>query len=424
MPTITIKNKSTLKYLTSYDQVLKCSIVGKEVKMIDLERIDLYTENGIRRQLLCLLGRYKNNFSINKLIKSSEILRFTTNCFELRFEDYSTISKFITQEYLNAVNHYFGKKIKLYISGNSLFCESKSPVLASRFYIVLFADLCDNPVFFNKTKFLATKKVIHETLSKKEYLFLSRKDIMINFGSSFNYKNTPAILKKMAYKVMLSVKRDGYLVQPPFFRTDIFSVSDILEDIMLLNLNNFKGNKEMKIMRRGVVDHDPVSNIEKLIVNNLLSFGFKELSLFSHKGLPLRTSIEADTVLRSSIIPSLLNFEISNQHIKYPHRLFEIDTVLDNFLQKKRLGIIVSENNVDFNELYSIVYRLILDLFNKNIYLDIEHSKYFEEGCSFKIMNDKNRLGTIGFLSLGFAKEHGLKTNCLCLEIDLDLVIK
>lgn len=419
MPIIKTENSELLNNAVCFAQQLKCEVKDGKIKVNDLARIDLFTEMGIRRQILLLSGHYKGCDYVKKVETHLSKSVSPKSCFEINFGDNLTLSKFATQEYLDSVNHYFGRKIQLLVSGGSLFCESKSLLLASFFYRAILTDISDYFVDFNKVKFFASEEILKEVLSIRKPLFLSCDKIINDFGNSIPEEDIATSLRKFGYKIISFTKGEGYLILPPFFRSDIYSESDILEDIMICNLEKFEGNKNIKIRRRNNCNSNHNSHKETIIAKELLNFGFKELCLPSHKGLPLATSIEKDYLFRSSIIPSLLDYEVGNQYKKYPHKLFEVGIVIDGSKQNEKLGILISETKVDFNELYSIIHYIFLVFFEKKIYLEESDSKYYEKGASFDIIENNNKIGTIGILSLKFAKEIKLRKPCVCSEINL-----
>lgn len=419
MPIVKIGNSELLKQAVHFAKQLKCTIESGKMKMNDLMRVDLFTELGIERQILLLSGHSRECDFLEKAKAFLNISTSSENCFEVRFKDASTASKIIKQEYLAAVHHYFGEKVQLLVSENSLFCKSDLPMLASLFCRSIFADACDISPDFNKIKFFVTHEVRDLVLSERESIFLSCNKVIDYFGQTVSEKDIVNSLEKFGYKINSFVDSEGYSISVPFFRGDVYSESDILEDIMLVNLDKFGGNCDVKIRKQSSGGGYCNISTETIIAMKLLNFGFKELSLLSHKGLPLPTSIEKDDVFRSSILPSLLSYEMSKQHKKYPHKIFEIDTVLNGSKQHKRLGVLLSESEANFNELYLIIHSIFSGSFGRDVYLEESYSEYYEKGASFDIMENKSKLGSIGVLSLKFAKKIGLRTSCICSEINL-----
>ena len=156
MPIIKSKNNELLREVVYFSQQLKSIVKNGEIIMNDLTRVDLFTEIGIKRQILLLSGAYKVCDFLDKVRVSSETVALKNICFEIRFSDEFFVSIIITQEYLNAVNHYFGKGMRLSILNNSLFCESEAPILASYFYRAILNDIYDHSIDFEGVSFFVT----------------------------------------------------------------------------------------------------------------------------------------------------------------------------------------------------------------------------------------------------------------------------
>lgn len=422
MPIINVKNSQLMKEIGLLSQQLKCEMKNGKVEMKDLTRIDLFTEIGIRRQVLIFLGKYEvQDDFLEKIRQYSKLISARENCFEIHFGRSISVSDYFPPEYINMANHYFGGKIKLSVLNNSLLCKSDSPVLSSFYYRAILSDIFDHFFIIKEIQFMVSENVLKYALLERDTIFLSLEKITNTFGKCLCIEDVVSGLKGFGYKIVSS-KKTGILLAPPFFRNDISSESDVLEDVMLFNIKKIKNSSNFIIRNKDFMNHPKNNFIERTIAKELLGFEFKELSLPVHKELSLEISIKEGGLLRSSIIPSLLRYEISNQHKKYPHKLFEIGVVLEDSGQSEKLSMLISRTNVDFNELYSILYYLYSD-FGKKITLRETNSKYYKRGSSFDIFIGREKAGIIGVLSNKFGRLKKIKESCIISEVDLESFI-
>lgn len=230
------------------------------------------------------------------------------------------------------------------------------------------------------------------------------------FGISVSEKNIIESLKKFGYRIVS--KKDGKLIlKIPLFRGDVTTEGDILEDIMLFNLKKFKASKEFAVR---VICQNQEDISERIVARRLVSFGFKELNLPLHEKIEER-SFGQEHLFRSSLLPSLIQYEMDQQHLKYPHKLFEIGSIIDR--KNKNLCLIISGKKADFNEVFSIIDIL----FAKNgLSLSAQKTMFYEEGASFEIIFNKIKIGTIGILSKEYKAKFNIKETCVCAELELD----
>ena len=80
MPIIKSKNNELLREVVYFSQQLKSIVKNGEIIMNDLTRVDLFTEIGIKRQILLLSGAYKVCDFLDKVRVSSETVALKNIC--------------------------------------------------------------------------------------------------------------------------------------------------------------------------------------------------------------------------------------------------------------------------------------------------------------------------------------------------------
>lgn len=176
-------------------------------------------------------------------------------------------------------------------------------------------------------------------------------------------------LSKSGYET--KVKGNTLTIIPPIYRYDIMHPVDIIEDFAIrYGYNNFKPMEMEEFTVGKPIEIEPVtSKLRKLmigagfeeIVSNILSP--KEQLLQTQKAIEIENPVaETYSILRNSIIPSLLSVESVSSKSMYPHKMFELGEVVIedssvSYGNKTILNLcaMISHPEASFSDLHSIL---------------------------------------------------------------------
>ncbi|MDK2849917.1 MAG: phenylalanyl-tRNA synthetase beta chain [Candidatus Woesearchaeota archaeon] len=216
-------------------------------------------------------------------------------------------------------------------------------------------------------------------------------------GLEFKPKEIKQYLEKMG---LIYDEKSSEVYIPPY-RIDIIHPIDIVEDVAIgYGYNNFPSelspvfsvaeeSKEAILARKireSLIAHELIE-----VKNYCLSNPNDETNgiLKSWEVVNLRNSWSIDfSVLRRSLIPSILNTFKRNKHYEYPQKIFEIGTVFipkkNTILEEERLCVALAGSDADYTKI-----RQILDALARDFDLNLEYNEYndkmFIEGRSAKV---------------------------------------
>ena len=265
---------------------------------------------------------------------------------------------------------------------------------------------------------------------------LSPHEVQQLLGISLDMDEIHSILRAANYRI-----KDGKLYPPPW-RADIMSVADIIEDIAIhRGYNTFT---PLGLTDFTVGHSAPIEELIEDIRNIMVGIGFEEIlshvltskdNLIHRMNLPERKIIEIDnvmslsySVLRDTIIPSLLEVESLSSKSLYPHKLFEVGEVVifdPNSPEYSRtvnhLAAIVAHPQANFSETHSYLNALFRQL---NLTYKIEptsHPSYIS-GRVAKILVNNNEIGILGELHPEVLTRWNIKVPVTAFEIEIDAI--
>ncbi len=246
------------------------------------------------------------------------------------------------------------------------------------------------------------------------------------------------ILERLEFKV--EIKKDTFEVTVPSFRhtKDISIEQDLIEEIArLYGFENFSP-KPLKL-ELSVKEHENIFT-QEYEVKRLLAVKYnmhevhsylwydtnllKELEI-TKDGVKLLGKQE-NNILRDDLSLSLMNIVNLNFKNYANFKIFEIGTVIDNNLNKRKLSIILAdeEKNLEkvYNEAKEIVKYLFATLKNKKV--DIEANaktySYYDEALAKEIILDKDKIGEINVLKNKYTSKLAKKKIICTITVDFD----
>nr|AAU82477.1 phenylalanyl-tRNA synthetase beta subunit [uncultured archaeon GZfos17G11] len=235
--------------------------------------------------------------------------------------------------------------------------------------------------------------------------------------------------KKCCERMGLSakLKLDGRLdVIIPAYRSDILHPWDIIEDIAIgYGYDRIKPDIPGTMVIGAV---HPIEDKKRQVREIMTGFGYFEVLTFTLTSerkqfeLMLRKRHEEEevqvaspistehTMLRSTIMPNLLEILALNQHRDLPQRIFEVGPVLLNIKEKYRLAAVSTHANANFAEVRSVVDSVLKEMCMDEVELSESEDGAFLAGRRADIKVDGKRIGVFGELHpaviLNFGLDH------------------
>ena len=222
-------------------------------------------------------------------------------------------------------------------------------------------------------------------------------------GSNLKENEIKKLLERMGY----GYKNKKVLI--PAYRVDILHQSDLAEDIAIAyGYENFRSI----IPNVATVAQEDKFEIFKNKISQLLAgLGFLETSTYHLTNkefqckrmninlelIELANSISSDyNVLRSWLIPSLMEVLGNNKHHEYPQKIFAIGTIFKkndkmetDIEENDRLAAAIASEDTDYTEIRQILDYLFRSLNLKYEILEAEHGSFIEGRLGRVVVNGK-----------------------------------
>ena len=272
----------------------------------------------------------------------------------------------------------------------------------------------------------------------EQVIKLNKKTLKIYMGKELPENEIKEILEKLGFKV--EINKDFYNVTVPTFRAtkDIKIEQDLIEEIArMYGLENFSP-KPLKLDLT-VVEHENVYNQEyevkellatKFDMNEVNSYIWYDSEMLKKIGID-KSGIKLlgkseNNILRDDLSLSLMNIIENNLKNYKRFGIFEIGTTIENNSNRRKLSIILVDDEKNIENIYmnmkAIVKYLFKNLKNKNVtFVDnINERNYYEDTLGKKVIIDDEVIGELNVLSKRVANKIGKKKAIVCTELDFD----
>ena len=272
----------------------------------------------------------------------------------------------------------------------------------------------------------------------EQVIKLNKKTLKIYMGKELPENEIKEILEKLGFKV--EINKDFYNVTVPTFRAtkDIKIEQDLIEEIArMYGLENFSP-KPLKLDLT-VVEHENVYNQEyevkellatKFDMNEVNSYIWYDSEMLKKIGID-KSGIKLlgkseNNILRDDLSLSLMNIIENNLKNYKRFGIFEIGTTIENNSNRRKLSIILVDDEKNIENIYmnmkAIVKYLFKNLKNKNVtFVDnINERNYYEDTLGKKVIIDDEVIGEVNVLSKRVANKIGKKKAIVCTELDFD----
>ena len=131
-------------------------------------------------------------------------------------------------------------------------------------------------------------------------------------------------------------------------------------------------------------------------------------------------------ILRSSLLPSLINSLSHNIHEEYPQRLFELGKVFSmpkNPHESWSVCAVVAHDTADYTEIKSIVQTLMTNGLSKRFITNAASNRLFLQGRGADIYTEKEKIGHLGEIHPTIIENFKIRVPVVGFEIDLSQFI-
>ena len=229
---------------------------------------------------------------------------------------------------------------------------------------------------------------------------------------------------------------NDYKVKIPPYRKDILHPYDIIEDIGIIYgfdkikeapLTTFTAGSTLKIAEfidkvREIVVGIGYQEIMSPILTNK-DFLYKKMTIEDFGTIEIEDYMsETYSVVRSWVLPNLMEVFSKNKHVEFPQKIFEEGLINarkgDHIIEFNRIAIATSHENTNYTEV-----RQVLDFIMKCFGLtydieEAEHSSFIEGRCGRAIVKGK-KVAYLGEINPIVLTNWGLEMPVAALELNL-----
>ena len=273
------------------------------------------------------------------------------------------------------------------------------------------------------------RKVVLPDL-KSEVINIKNEQIKHLFGLELKENEVKHILEKAQFDF------DDYKVKVPPYRKDILHPYDIIEDIgimygfdkikelQLTTLtvgSTFKLNGFIDTVREIVIGIGYQESMSPILTNK--DFLYKKMNIEDFGTIEIEDYMsETYSVVRSWILPNLIEIFSKNKHVAFPQKIFEEGIINtrkgENIIECSRIAIATSHEKADYTEI-----RQVLDYIMRcfGLHYDIEeagHGSFIEGRVGRAIVKGK-KVAYLGEINPAVLTEWGLEMPVAALELNL-----
>jgi len=257
-------------------------------------------------------------------------------------------------------------------------------------------------------------------------------------GTSLTLKEASRLAERAGYRVRIATG-DTIQLEISCYRTDIMHSVDIIEDIAIaMDISKLKpawpkiwtvGNFAKETDETESVGETMIGlgfqevltyalTSPAVVSNNVQSIDGKLVEL-------LNPRMTTHTVVRSWLLPSLLEILSHNTHVDYPQRIFEIgpyisrgENLIHPIQESRKLAAVTIHANAGFTEIRSSFDALAQNKGRSFQIKETEHPSFLSGRCG-AITSDGTEVGVIGELNPRVIKSWGLNLPAAAFEMEM-----
>ena len=236
------------------------------------------------------------------------------------------------------------------------------------------------------------------------------KDLSKMIGIELKLPMIKDALERARYQVELN-EQESLKVKAPPFRIDVLGTADLAEDIAIMIGYEKIGAKKNPITLRGNLLKTTL--LKRKLRDILVGLGFTEiiqLTLLSleivkalnmeEKALVVSNPVQIEhSVIRPSLITSLLDFLRENQHKEKPIKIFEIGKVAfreDKYIiEEERVALAIMDSSISYEDIQAPLYS-ILRVLSLKYNIKAFDLPFFLKGRSALLSTNEAEIGWLG----------------------------
>ncbi|MDF1532585.1 MAG: phenylalanine--tRNA ligase subunit beta [Methanosarcinales archaeon] len=236
-------------------------------------------------------------------------------------------------------------------------------------------------------------------------------------------------LQKMRFGA--SVHNERIKVKSPAYRADILHTWDLIEDIIIgYGYDNISPSIPKTLT---VGQQHPISIKKHDIMQILVGLGFNQVMPFTltsekvhyynmlrapdGKATPVKHPISEDqTMLRTTILPNLMEILSLNQHRELPQRIFEVGDVVVDGITTQKLAAVSIYHAANFTEIRAVVDAVMRERGIEHT-IDSTDDPAFLDGRRAAILVDGREIGVLGEIHPEVISHFGLQQPTIGFEM-------
>ena len=321
---------------------------------------------------------------------------------------------------------------RLNIGDNEIFFEATGIETVS---LLLVTNIFAQALFERGAKIYSVRikydsKIITTPLIKNEIMNLDKEKVKEILGVELSESKIKRLLEKVGY----NYKQNNVII--PHYRGDIMHPVDIIEDIGISY--GYDNIEEVPLTSYTIGSTNRLNNFIDKLREIIIGLGYNEImsavlsnkeTLYNKMNIQDIGTIEIEhfmsetySVVRTWLLPILLECLSKNKHIEQPHKIFEQGIVLvrkdEEISEYQRIAILTSHEKADFTEVKQVLDYIMRLLELKYDIEDVEHNSFIPGRCGRVIVN-KKKIAYIGEIHPIVLSNFGIETPVSALEINV-----
>ena len=252
-------------------------------------------------------------------------------------------------------------------------------------------------------------------------------------GIDFSMEEIFVQLQRMGFGAK-ALDEEAFEVKIPSYRADILNNYDIIEDIAI---GHGFANIEPVFPRSATVGKaHPISLVSSTIREIMVGLGYSQVMPFTLTSEKvhfdwmcrehtddftrvLHPISEDQTMVRTTILPNLMEILSLNQHRELPQRIFEVGEVVINEENKLKMAAVSISPQANFTEVMELVESVMMERMLDYEVVESEDPAFFE-GRRADIIVDGKKVGVMGEFFPQVIVNFGLGQPVIGFEMELE----
>ncbi|MDE1870409.1 MAG: phenylalanine--tRNA ligase subunit beta [Candidatus Micrarchaeota archaeon] len=254
-------------------------------------------------------------------------------------------------------------------------------------------------------------------------------------GVIIGFNNVISLANKMGYRAALVGRNIRFWI--PEYRLDILNEQDVIEDIAIAY--GYDYIQPVPIFSEQIGELESTTKRNMKISEVMVGMGFSEMMNsfltsdnlnFEKMRLPKdakgsirvkAAKVQQLTMLRTSLLPSLLKNLGMSVHEKMPQKIFELDMAFNlgkSVDETQNVAAVLTDPKANFNQIKAIVEGLLQSIGVEYKIKEILHSSFIEGRSASIILNGKG-IGVFGEIHPEVLNNFGIEEPTVAFELSL-----